>query len=121
MNKPMKFPSDRRAGFAATSELLLITTVLVIGLIAGWVTVRNSVNAELEDYAEAVGDVNQSHAFTGVLNDNNTASTSGSIFTDAPDANAQDSLDGNVNGGAEEWTFVAPSAAEGPSANLVSP
>lgn len=112
---------NKKAGFVVTSELLLITTILVIGLIAGWVTVRNSVNAELEDFAESIGDLNQSYAFNGVLNDNNSASTSGSLFVDAADANAQDSLDGNVNGGAEEWTFVAPSVAEAPSANLVSP
>lgn len=109
MKKPMKFRSDRRAGFAATSELLLITTVLVIGLIAGWVTVRNSVNAELEDYAEAVGDVNQSHAFNGVLNDNNSASTSGSLFADAPDEFAADSDDGNNDGDvATEMTMSPP-------------
>ena len=112
---------NKKAGFVVTSELLLITTILVIGLIAGWVTVRNSVNAELEDFAESIGDLNQSYAFTGVLNDNNTASTSGSIFTDAPDANAQDSADGNVNGGAEEWTFVAPSASEAASTAVVAP
>ena len=112
---------NKKAGFVVTSELLLITTILVIGLIAGWVTVRNSVNADLEDFAESIGDLDQSYAFNGVLNDNNSASTSGSLFVDAPDSNAQDSLDGNVNGGAEEWTFVAPSAAEAASANLVSP
>ena len=100
---------SRCAGFATTSELLLITTVLVIGLIAGWVTVRNSVNAELEDLAEAAGDVNQSHASAGVLNDNNTASSSGSLFTDAPDEFAADSDDGNNDGDvATEMTLSPP-------------
>jgi hypothetical protein len=99
----------RCAGFATTSELLLITTVLVIGLVAGWVTVRNSVNAELEDLAEAAGDVNQSHASAGVLNDNNTASSSGSLFTDAPDEFAADSDDGNNDGDvATEMTLSPP-------------
>ena len=112
---------NKKAGFVVTSELLLITTILVIGLIAGWVTVRNSVNAELEDFAESIGDLNQSYAFAGVLNDNATASTSGSIFTDAPDANAQDSLDGNVDGGASEWTFVAPAPLETASSAVVIP
>lgn len=99
----------RCAGFATTSELLLITTVLVIGLIAGWVTVRNSVNAELEDFAEAAGDVNQSHAFAGVLNDNNAASTSGSLFADASDEFAADSDDGNNDGDvATEMTLSPP-------------
>ena len=109
MRKPIDVRSDRRAGFAATSELLLITTILAIGLIAGWVTVRNSVNAELEDYAEAVGDVNQSHAFNGVLSDNNSASTSGSLFVDAPDEFAADSDDGNNDGDvATEMTMSPP-------------
>ena len=109
MKKSQPNHSRRRAGFASTSELLLITTVLVIGLIAGWVTVRNSVNAELEDFAEAVGDLNQSHAFNGVLNDNNSASTSGSLFIDAPDEFAADSDDGNNDGDvATEMTRSPP-------------
>ena len=98
MSNLPKLRPDRRSGFASTSELLLITTVLVIGLIAGWITVRNAVNSELEDVAESVGDVNQSHAFTGVLNDNSTAAVSGSLFADAPDESAADSDDGNNDG-----------------------
>ena len=112
---------NKKAGFVVTSELLLITTILVIGLIAGWVTVRNSVNAELEDFAESIGDLNQSYAFTGVLNDNNSASTSGSLFVDAPDDNAQDDLDGNVTGDAADWTFVAPTPVEAASTVVVTP
>ena len=98
MKRSLFIRPDRRAGFAATSELLLITTVMVIGLVAGWITVRNAVNSELEDSAEAFGDVNQSHASAGLLNDNNTASISGSLFADAPDESAADSDDGNNDG-----------------------
>lgn len=113
---------NKKAGFVVTSELLFITTILVIGLVAGWVTVRNAVNTELEDVAEAIGDLNQSYAFNGILNDNASASTSGSQFVDASDANAQDDdTDGNVNGGAADWTFVAPTAVESASATLTNP
>lgn len=87
-----------RAGYSTTSELMLVAALLVIGLIAGWMTVRNAVNAELEDFAESAGDVNQSHASVGVLNDNDTASSGGSLFADASDDFAADSDDGNNDG-----------------------
>ena len=105
---------NKKAGFVVTSELLLITTILVIGLIAGWVTVRNSVNAELEDFAEAIGDLNQSFAFSGILNDNSTAETAGSEFEDLADENAADATDGNVTGGpgSADWDFTAVVSGE---------
>ena len=108
---------NKKAGFVVTSELLLITTILVIGLIAGWVTVRNSVNAELEDFAEAIGDLNQSFAFSGILNDNATAETAGSEFGDALDDNAADAADGNVTGGAgtNDWDFTPVVSGELPT------
>ena len=45
----------KMGGFVQTAELVLISTVLVTGLTVGLVNVRDSVNAELEDVAEAVG------------------------------------------------------------------
>ena len=104
----------KKGGFVVTSELLLITTILVIGLIAGMVTVRNAVNTELEDFAEAIGDLDQSYAFAGIVNDNQTAATAGSRFDDAPDNNAEDSTDGNINSGVAEWSFTAVVSGETP-------
>ena len=98
-----------KGGFVATSELIFIITILVIGLIAGWVTLRNASTTELEDLAESLGDMNQSFAFNGVLNDNASASTSGSQFVDAPDVNAADSDDGNIDGDTgTEFTLSPP-------------
>jgi hypothetical protein len=105
---------NKKSGFVVTSELLLITTILVIGLVAGWVTVRNSVNAELEDFAEAIGDINQSFTFQGIVNDNGSATTAGSAFDDVPDTHAQDATDGNVNGGTGDWDFTAVTSGEAP-------
>jgi hypothetical protein len=105
---------NKKSGFVVTSELLLITTILVIGLVAGWVTVRNSVNAELEDFAEAIGDINQSFTFQGIVNDNGSATTAGSAFDDTPDANAQDATDGNVDGNTGDWDFTAVTSGELP-------
>jgi hypothetical protein len=111
---------NKKAGFVVTSELLLITTILVIGLIAGWVTVRNSLNAELEDFAEAIGDLNQSYDFAGILNDNGSAETAGSAFEDAPDiTNGQDATDGNVSGGPGDWTFTTVTSGEAGTLGVV--
>ena len=107
MRKP-----NRKAGFVVTSELLLISSILTIGLIVGWVTVRNSVNAELEDFAEAIGDLDQSYSFAGVLNDNGTAVTSGSRYEDELDDFAADSADGNIDGVDNNWSFIEATSGE---------
>ena len=71
------------AGFVVSSELILIATLLVIGMLVGLATVRDSVIQELGDVANAIGLVNQSYSFSGITGHN--SSTSGSIFTDAAD------------------------------------
>ncbi len=71
------------AGFVVSSELVLIATILVIGMITGLVTVRDQVVQELADVAGAISDVDQSYAYTGVSAHN--ASTSGSDFVDLLD------------------------------------
>lgn len=103
----MKKARNKKSGFIVTAELLLITTILVIGLIVGMVTLRNSMNAELEDVAEAIGDLNQSYNFMGLLVDNGTGATAGSCYTDEPDANGLDDQGGNVTStDLENWTFT---------------
>ncbi len=53
------------AGFVVSAELVLIATLLVIGLIVGLSEVQHSVVAELNDVADAIGNVNQSYYYTG--------------------------------------------------------
>lgn len=78
-------------GFIVTIELLLLATILVIGLIVGMVSLRDSVLAELSDVSEAIGALNQSYDILGVNNSANTASTAGSQWQDN-----QDTSDGSA-------------------------
>jgi hypothetical protein len=74
-------------GFVITSELLLIVTILVIGLIVGMVAVRDAVVQELGDVAAAIGALDQSYQYNGVTSTcANGAFTSGGQFIDQPDA-----------------------------------
>lgn len=52
-------------GFIVTTELILIGTLLVIGLIVGLSEIQHAVVAELNDVGEAVGGINQSYRLSG--------------------------------------------------------
>ena len=71
------------AGFVVSTELILIATILVIGMLVGLVSVRDQVVQELADVAEAVSDLDQSYSFTGTTG--HTAHTAGSDFEDLTD------------------------------------
>ena len=77
----------KQEGFIVSAELIFIVTILVIGLIVGWVALRNAVVAELHDTAEAIGAIDQSFSFSGTngLTGIN-ATTAGSNFDDAVDS-----------------------------------
>ena len=53
------------AGFVVSSELVLIATILVIGLIVGLTSLRNQVVQELTDTGQAIGAVSQGYTFYG--------------------------------------------------------
>jgi len=61
----MKALLNDEAGFVVSAELVLIATLLVIGLIVGLSEVQHAVVAELNDVADAIGNVNQSYYYTG--------------------------------------------------------
>jgi len=71
------------AGAIISSELVLVATILVIGMIVGLAAVRNAVVAELADVAQAIGNIDQSFSFSQAVG--HAAFTDGSQFTDAPD------------------------------------
>jgi Flp pilus assembly pilin Flp len=71
------------AGFVVSSELVLIATVLVLGLIVGLTSLRNSVTGELADLAAAIGNISQSYSFSAVTG--HTSSVAGTSFADATD------------------------------------
>jgi len=82
----MKKLLKKQKGFIVTIELLLISTILVIGLIVGWVMVRDATLAEMSDMSEAIGALDQSYAIAGASNSSNTANTAGSLWQDAIDS-----------------------------------
>lgn len=80
----------KQGGFVLTTELVMIVTVMVTGMIIGLVTMRDAVTAEMEDVAEAIGHLDQSYAFDGLRNAELTAAVEGSGFVDGADVNAGD-------------------------------
>ncbi|MGB1261775.1 MAG: hypothetical protein ACPG52_02600 [Cognaticolwellia sp.] len=85
-----KANKKKQGGFVLTSELLLLSTIIVIGLVVGLSTMRDALTAEMEDVAEAIGSLDQSYAFDGIINSELTAEISGSGFIDAVDEFAGD-------------------------------
>ncbi len=51
------------AGFVVSSELVLVTTICVLGLIVGLSEMAIGVNEELEDVGSAVGSLNQTYEY----------------------------------------------------------
>ena len=71
------------AGFVVSTELVLASTLLVIGITVGQVTLRDAVISEIADTASAINDINQSYSYTSVTG--HSSSVAGSSFTDATD------------------------------------
>jgi Flp pilus assembly pilin Flp len=82
------------AGVILSAELVLIGTILVVGMIVGLVELQCSVVDELNDLGEAVGAINQSYEYSGILSLKGDgtikAASTGSAFADRID-----SCDGN--------------------------
>jgi hypothetical protein len=81
----MKIRKRNQGGFIVTIELLVLATVLVLGLIVGWTSLRDSVLAELSDLSESIGALDQSYSILGVQNNAQTAETLGSAWHDGQD------------------------------------
>lgn len=54
-----------QAGFIVSAELVLISTVGVIGLVAGLTCLRDAVNSELKDVSCAIRSLDQTYCYTG--------------------------------------------------------
>ncbi|MFM8477076.1 MAG: hypothetical protein ACKOEO_14955 [Planctomycetaceae bacterium] len=89
-------------GFLLSTEGLLVATISVLGLIVGIVAVRNAIVLELDDFAAAVGALNQTYVYTGVSDPSATTNTTaGGTFTDETEATDLQSIIVTVAGGAE--------------------
>jgi hypothetical protein len=71
------------AGAIVSAEIMLVGSILVLGVIVGLKSVRDSVVTELADVAQAIANVNQSYCFSGVTG--HGAHSGGGQFNDSSD------------------------------------
>jgi hypothetical protein len=74
---------EEEDGFVLSSELLLLGSISVMGLLVGLVSIRDSVLLEFDDFSKAIGFLDQSVIYTGVSDE--SGSTEGGLLDDAPD------------------------------------
>jgi hypothetical protein len=77
-------------GVVNSMDLILISTILVLGMIVGLVSLRNQVVQELSDTAGAIGSLNQGYSYTGrtITSGSFTATVAGASYTDNPNTDA---------------------------------
>lgn len=71
------------SGFIVSSEMVLIATMLILGLLVGLNTLRNSITSEINDIADAIGNINQDYSYSGLIG--HSASVAGTVFDDVQD------------------------------------
>ena len=102
------------AGFVVSSELILVGTVAVIGLLTGLAAVRDGVVSELSDVAGAVQDLNQSYSLFGVTG--HSAATAGMDYDDELDfCDSLEDADGAADNCITFTTTTTPMDDEGTS------
>lgn len=74
---------NEETGAIVSAEIMLVATILVLGVIVGLKSIRDSVVTELADVAQAIANVNQSYCYSGVSG--HAANTSGGDFQDQAD------------------------------------
>ncbi len=73
-------------GFLASTDLILLTVILTLGMIVGLTAFRDQVVQEFGDLATAVGRLNQSYQYQGCGEEGVTDHwVAGSDYTDEPD------------------------------------
>lgn len=70
-------------GVIISTELVLLLTILVIGMIVGLTTLRDSLATEFADIGQSISNMNQSFNYSGVQG--HGAFTSGGTFSDLLD------------------------------------
>ncbi len=100
------------SGFIVSSDLVLISSILVIGMLVGLVSLRDQVVQELGDVAVAVGNLNQSYSFGAVTVafGGYTFTVAGSSFEDASDFCETGSAENNTSVGIQ---VNVPAESEG--------
>ena len=71
------------AGFIVSAELVLISTIAVLGMVVGLSEVAFNINQELEDVGSAFGSINQGYHYNGTSG--HKGGFAGSCFDDGRD------------------------------------
>lgn len=112
MNLMRQFWQDE-AGVIVSTEIILIMMLLVFGLIAGMVSLRDAVAQELGDTGTMVNSLNQTYSFLGHTNTATNvinAATPSSSFADLLDENNVDTAGQPTEGMSLIGVAVAPEA-----------
>jgi Flp pilus assembly pilin Flp len=72
------------AGFVVSTELALIATILVIGMVVGLTSIRDQIVQELADIGGMISQLNQSYSFSAITGHH--SSTAGSFGVDLVDS-----------------------------------
>lgn len=81
--------------FIVSSEVLLLATVAVLGLLVGIQNIRNVIFHEFEDLVETFGFLDQSYNYLGITRGdplNSGSTTSGGLFEDTSDNDNRGSI-----------------------------
>ncbi len=84
-----KFFNDE-SGFVVSSELVLVLTIAVLGMVVGLTAVRDSISQELVDLSDAFGAVNQTYNVSGVSKEKNRGKAHAAIAGFGFNDNADD-------------------------------
>src|SRR6476469_1000696 len=68
-------------GYILSAESVFLFTITVLGLVTGWVAVRNSVVSELTEVGNAISSLQQGYAFSGLSNGKSATDGSGATDT----------------------------------------
>ncbi len=74
---------NEQDGAIISAEFILVATIMVLGVIVGLKSVRDSVVSELADVAQAIANIDQSYSYSAVTG--HAASTGGAVFQDLSD------------------------------------
>ena len=102
-------------GVILSTEIVIVGSVLVVGLITGMVSLQEAVNTEMSDLAGAIGSLDQSYSYSGQVTTRKKcqASTAGSCFRDQPDCCDEQQADivaSSAEGVVQKVAYATPCA-----------
>lgn len=71
------------AGFIVSADLILVSSILVLGMMVGLVSIRDQIVQELGDVSMAFAGLRQTYTWQGITG--HTSSVAGSVFQDSTD------------------------------------